>query len=94
MTEIRFTRQSDGTYEQRGELPPGTRRVRIQVGDAAPFGHYRKIAALAIIEEAIAKGRVRADLYRIVPDKVQPMAEETKAKLRQLAAERRGTNHT
>jgi hypothetical protein len=81
-TMITFTRQQDGTYKREGEL--ASRRVQIQIDNQVPFGSYDLAEAVAFLEDAIAKGQVKANRYSIVPLAVEPMPEEVKQRFTEI----------
>lgn len=81
---ISYTRQPDGSYAKSGE-PPSTRNVRIQVLGRKPFGSYSLSEATEVIEQAISKGQVTHDEYRILPGEETPMDEAAKVRLRAAA---------
>jgi len=62
-----FRKQSDGRYETVGELPKGTRKVRIDIDGRLGSAIFPGKRALRIISEAIATNHVTADTYEIVP---------------------------
>ncbi len=62
-----FQRQANGQYETVGELPKGTRKVRIDIDGRLGSAIFPGKRALQIISEAIATNHVTADTYEIVP---------------------------
>ena len=81
---IIFTQQPDGSYKKEGEL--SSRRAQIQINDLRPFGNYGTLEAVGIIEEAIAKGQVRAERYSVLAAADVAMPEEVKEKFAAINA--------
>lgn len=75
---ITYTKNADGTFTKAGEFAAVPVEVLIQIGDAKPFSStYTLQAATTLIEDAIKKNQVKADVYRILP--IQEKIGKTKA---------------
>ena len=82
---ITFTRQQDGSYTRTGELD--SRRAQIQIDGKRAYVDYPVAYAIALIEEAIAKGQVKAETYTVISSvstATSTMSEEVKEKLAEI----------
>ena len=79
---ITYTRQGDGTYLKAGAFASvPTAGVKIQIDDGKPFsGDYTLAQAEHIIEDAMSKGQMKKDVYKIIPipEKAAKPAKEPK----------------
>jgi len=62
-----FRKQTDGQYKTVGELPKGTRKVRIDIDGHLGSAIFSGKRAVRVISEAIATNHACADVYEIVP---------------------------
>ncbi len=91
-----WTRQPDGSYQVRGEVT--TRRVRLVM--IKPYGKdydykpvhpiYLRQRAEQIIEDAIARGRARAEAYQLEPIEDAKPDEAAQARFTALRAAQKG----
>ena len=83
-----WTRQPNGTYKVTGAVT--TRRVRLEIArsrDYKPvFPVYFRAHAEQLITDAIRKGQVRADAYRLVEVDGLPLDAAARARLAALRA--------
>ena len=84
MISITYTKQADGTWLKQGEFAAIPAEVRIACGGQPAGGSvYTLQRATEIVEEAIAKGHVKHDLYSIVAtEEVVTAATEKAAKVK------------
>lgn len=77
--KITYTRQEDGTFKKEGEIG-AVPEVRIKIGGQEPFSNTMTLAeATKVVEDAIAKGQVKHDLYSILAEPEKPLSGAAKA---------------
>src|SRR5438094_4297270 len=66
-SQLMYRKLPSGHYEAVGELPKGTRKVRIDIDGHFGSAIFSGKRALRVISEAIATNHACADVYEIVP---------------------------
>ena len=62
-----YRKLPSGHYESIGELPKGTRKVRIDIDGHLGSAIFSGKRAVRVISEAIATNHATADVYEVVP---------------------------
>src|SRR5437016_5165838 len=66
-THLIYRKLPSGKFETVGELPKGTRKVRIDIDGRMGSAIFSGKRAVRVVSEAIATNHATADIYEIVP---------------------------
>ena len=66
-THLIYRKLPSGKFESIGELPKGTRKVRINIDGHLGSAIFSGKRAVRVVSEAIATNHACADIYEIVP---------------------------